>query len=447
MPLNAQCGQITAPGSTGVQTYSLPANFDPKVLFVWMTYQTTNAKDAAGNAVLNFGMATYRSSTVQQHNIFTFTEHNNAVSNTVRGSWTSSILQGIGDGAAGTTTDYEVDFDSFVTGASSSFKLNWVDLPATASLLVNYLVLGGSAIADAQVGSFTMSTAAATQNITVATGFGVADLIMFSSHGWTDATGAFVQGDTRFSLGWGTNALRRTATYGAQGLAVATADVGVYTPNTGRNPGFEFVNNHLGYMFGSTIVTDAIFGLSSRGSWPLDGFQLSFSDQASFGFVNQGYCAIRFVEDAAAFVDSYDVETTAIPGGVLVPEDYTPKGVLITTCMHQAAGSGIIFSGSTVGGFQIGAADGTNEVSGGIFNTDAAADMTCARSFSNTRAIQTPGGEADVTFKGQRIDVDWTADPDTAKRSINFLTFAERTRVGPKPTAADFPVGPLRSAA
>lgn len=428
MGLNVQCGQITAPGATGVQTYSLPADFDPKALLLTMTYQSSNAVQA-GDCRMTFGWGTYDASTVQQYCWFTYGNDGLGTSDTVRGSFSASILNGNDDTTALTTSDFEVDLDSFVTGASSSFKLNWVDLPATGSLLVNYLVIGGSDVLKARAGVFTMSTAAATQDITVAASWGQPDAVLFASHGWTDSSGAMTNGHTRAQLGWATDSAARVASY-AQQDAAATMLVGTYQ------------GSNLGYMFGSTPVADAAFTLTaSKASWPTDGFQLAYNDQASFAFINQAYLAIKFQNGAGVDIGNFSTPTAAAPQTSTITSSGTPKGVLFAGTYSTG---GLVTSGADCGGLFIGASDGTNEGAAGIWETDANTTAISSRFISATKSIQqivsdaSLQSEADTAFSGSNVNVTWN-DTDTTARVVNYMVFYE--------AAAATPVIPPRSVA
>jgi hypothetical protein len=184
MGLNVAKGVLTAPAATGSQTISLASNFDPRAIILWATYETADTAGATGtngDGMLAIGCATYDGGTVQQWFASTFDDDATASAAEQPGFNTTACLSQVT--AVGSTVDFVCTLTSMSTGATSEVILNWTDVPAS-QILVHYLILGGSDLTAARAGSWTAATASATQNITVNTGWGQPDLLMFCTSGW-----------------------------------------------------------------------------------------------------------------------------------------------------------------------------------------------------------------------------------------------------------------------
>jgi hypothetical protein len=221
LPLNVLKGTITSPAAVGNQTYSLPANFDPKAILLWTTGQTADGVTNA-SALFSIGAATYDGAAAQQWYNTVWSMDNSATSQTCRGTGVTACLKGYSGYVTTTVTvDFIVAFVNFVTGASSSFTLNWSDLPATPGVLVHYMVLGGADITKARCGSTTITTAA-TLAVTVATGWGQPALLLFSST--RAGSNADVTSEIGQGIGWAKSDIERycSATYVANSAATVT---------------------------------------------------------------------------------------------------------------------------------------------------------------------------------------------------------------------------------
>jgi hypothetical protein len=413
--LSVQKGTITSPGSTGNQTYSLPSNFDPKALMLWATYKT-----AAGLNLIPMwseGFATYDGATVQQGYNSMVTNNNVGTSEVGGGLNTTACLKGLTCTSTTVATDYEVRFVSFSTGATSNFVLNWFDLPTTASIIIHYLVLGGSDITAARCGQFAIATAVATQNVTVNTGFGKPDLILASIR----SAGTAAVGDTAANVSVGLSAGSATQsrqTFYQNNDATTTEIVGEQqTSHFLVSP----VTNLSGPDFAAT--------LSAQGSWPTDGFQLSFSDTAAVA------SPVIYMALKGTFLSSMGTVLSSTSAAVDYNAGFAPTGAIVWG-MSWTSTTALITgdAGSTIcGSFGIGASDGTNAGYSGIAHNDAESTMIEGASLSTTKGWQTIEpptvagnpptliGEVDLSFTGNNVRFTWS-DPDTlATREINVL--------------------------
>jgi hypothetical protein len=409
--LNAKYQVITAPGATGNQTYNLAAGFDPKLVIAWTSYATAaGATDGDKSFIQGFG--TYRGSVVQQWHEAAFYDDANAADNGVRIRGSSALLRSVE--ALGTTIAFEVDLVSMTNAGTPNVILNWVDLPAS-SIKVHMLVLGGSDITDALVGSFTTSVAAASQNVTVVAGFGKPDLMLFPLGTWTNQT--TTADDIRLGLGVATSATsRRTALWGNNNAAAAMTLGAIQS-------------DRAVVGFGATPALDFEADVDNTGH--ADGFTLTYSDQSSLGF-QTAFVALKgtFVATVGSYTAPSSTGTQDITGSG------TPKAALLFGT-HTALGGGALDTSSArLGGFWMGAYDGTDEGSAGMTNEDASVDVKAGWHHSETKAVvhldstagaPTVTADADATWNGSDLRLTWTTVDATVQAGGNVLILAEAT--------------------
>lgn len=409
MALNRKLLTISSPGSTGNQTYSLDSGFDPKLVIGWTSYQGS-AGGTDGDKAFIQGYGTYRGSTVQQWHEGSFYDDANAADVGVRIRGSDAFLKAVE--ALGTTTAFEVDLVSMGSGASSDVVLNWVDLPAS-TIKVHLFVLGGSDITDALVGSFTMSTSATPQNVTVAASFGNPNLVLFPGGPWTST--ANTQDDIRIALGAAKSSTeRRAATFG-NNHNQANMTLGAIQ------------KDRLQVVFGASPVIDGELELNDTGH--ANGFTIDYADQPSFAFI-QPFVAINGTFTAT--ITSYDAPTSTGTQDLALASG-TPKAALLWGT-HTAANAGALdTSSSRLGGFWIGAYDGTDEGSAGMCNEDAAGTVFAGWHHSETKAVvhldatsgaPTVVADADASFVGSSLRLTWTT-VDSVQARGNVLILGE----------------------
>lgn len=417
MSFNADYQLITSPGSTGNQTYSLASNFDPMVVILWTSYLSA-AGGADGDGPFIQGYGTYRGSVVQQWHEGLWYDDANGADNGVRVRGSDAILKS--PESLSTTIAFEVDLVSMAQGASSDVVLNWVDLPAS-TIDVHMVVLGGSDITDAAVGSFTMSTAVATQDVTVASGFGNPDLVLFPGGPWTNTTTSL--DDLRMALGVAkSSTIRKCATWGNNNGAT-TMTLGAIQKDTAS------------VKFGATPAIDAEFELDDTGH--ADGFTIDYTDQSSTASI-QGYVAIHgtFLCNIA----SYDAPTST------GTQDITGAGgtakIALLWGTHTAANGGALDTSSTrLGGFWMGAFDGTNEGAAAFTNEDGNTAVLLGRYHSEDKAAihldatsgaPTLSAAADASWVGSDLRLTWTTVDSVSARG-NVLILSEAAAGGATP--------------
>jgi len=408
-------GVLTAPGGTGVQTYTLGAAFSgvtPKAVILWTTGQTA-AGAANKHGEMYFGCATFDGAAVQQWYLAFTDEDAVGTSNTSRGSDTTACLTTLVAGA--TTVDSIATLDSFNSG---NFKLNWTDAPASA-ILVHYIVIGGDDLSAARAGSYAMSTAVATQDVTVASGWGQPALILSGtiSSSVTGQNG----GSARIHLGFAKSATARGA--------------GGFWSNDGAvNMTNSMVQKQAAVVAHSSVSTvDAEADLSAKASWPADGFQISYSNQAATAFLIF-YLALKGTFQSAVGANS--APTSGSPPVVQNNDaGFPPVGGLFFGWAN-AASSSVDANGADVFGWFFGGTDGTNEGLSAITQDDGNTTSFAGNVHSETKSVANyiagTGGtdppslqsEADGSFSGNNVSLSWD-DIDSVAREYIWVALGD----------------------
>lgn len=180
MATSADLQILTQPGSTGNQTISLPANFDPRAVYAFATARA--ADGIAAHPSIGWGVGTYRGGTVEQRYTALHMVDTAASMDSAKDSGNDALLVLLADTANTTSRGLKLDLVSMQTGATSQIVINWANLHATASIRVALLILGGADITDAIAGHFTIGTGANFQDVAMPSGFGKPEgLIVFGS--------------------------------------------------------------------------------------------------------------------------------------------------------------------------------------------------------------------------------------------------------------------------
>jgi hypothetical protein len=262
MGLSVEVGTKLSPGATGVQAYSLPAGFGvPQALIVWASNQ---AATGTGTAFGGWGMgwATYRGAAVQTAYQGYLIDPSNTASRIVSTSGEGGVLLAMFNTPENTTVDWQVSFSSFTT---DTWSVDWTNLPTTASTFLHYIVLGGSDITDAFVGSFSAS-GSSPQSVTIAAGFGQPDLLGFRTNAHVIGNAApTLLNDFRASLGWAISDTER-----------ATIAMGDNDGATTMAASSWAKARALNQLDSTSVVANFEMDLDAAGSWPTDGFQVTW---------------------------------------------------------------------------------------------------------------------------------------------------------------------------
>ena len=399
-------GVLTAPTVNGNDSV-ISGLSNPKAIILWTTKQTAaGAADKHGEFYL--GAATFDGGAVQQWYISFADEDALGTSNTARGNNTTACLKGY---SAFTTPT--VEFEArLVSMDATSVTIDWFDAPATA-ILVHYLVVEGTDATSARCGNFTTSTAVATQNVTVNAGFGQPDLHFFATNSST--TQGEAASSTRLNLGWANKAGERRQS-------------GIWANDAATTMNLSAVQTeHAFATLASVTAFEAQANLSAAASWPTDGFQIAYADQASvLHFVY--YLAIKGVQSKIG------VNTAPITGTPPVVQDnaagFAPTGGIFMG-WHKGAATTIDSTGADVIGWFFGATDGTNEGLSAYTQDDANTTSFSGNVHSETKSLAnytSPGvagaptlqSEADGSFSGNNVRASWN-DIDTVAREYIWV--------------------------
>jgi hypothetical protein len=429
MALNVQKGVISSPTAVGIVSYPLPANFDPKAIIFWVTYQTADGVVKA-NGSFCMGAATASGGTVQQFYRALWSQDNVAASQFVAGYGNTLVLKGY-NGVATTNVDYTASCDSITTGVASAFALNWTDIPTTAGILVHYLALGGPNI-DGYIGNFLTGTTATTVNATVPAGWGQPNLVLLWG-AYTANADAAVSETQMFAVAKSDTERWVSASYYTDAAASVTVT------------SFE---RAAALTVGTTLT--GLGDLSPRASWPADGFQVNITTAFAGNFYIY-YLALKGNFNSTIL--------TGTAPTAAAPQTQTFSLASGTTCRGALLwGNSIPFNAALdqthadLIGRWVGATDGTNQGVCGHLEDDANATSACSNFFSRTKTVQhyvesgitvgTLQSEASATLSGSDAVLTWN-DTDTVARQFAVLLLGDTSAAPPPPSVQAFPAAIL----
>lgn len=416
MALNVECGTFNSQAFTGNQTISLPSNFDPIALIL---FAVPNSGDGVNNVDANFtfGMATYRGGAARARYSTYYSDDNNAASVVAAGMDSTAIISYYSAGAT-PTVDVVATFVSFTTGSTSDFTLNWTNIPSSV-IRVGYMVLGGSDITDAYVTSVDLNSGVATQDVTVVAGFGQPDLVI-AGCGKAGAIAAF--GDAAVSS--------------LTMIGVAYDDTHAYSSMLNEEDAAGTMlmagRNSPNFLYGVVPTTQAVDfegDLSAVGSWPTDGFQITWADQPA------ATQAMHFLALKGSFTKSIGtLDSPTSTGDTDFNHGSTPKGALFFSCLGPGTAETLNTTGSLLGSIVVGAYDGTNEVSMGAGNSGGSTSSGTLTSSYNTKAMHFAGtnisltptlyAAADGAISGNNVRLSWTT-VDTSSHRLGVLSLGD----------------------
>jgi hypothetical protein len=307
------------------------------------------------------------------------------------------------------TVDVEIDLVSMQTGATSEVVYNVVNAHASA-IRVFMLILGGSDITDAMVSTYTCTTVAALDDVTVTAGFGKPELCFFSSASANSDSGN--DGQTHFGMG-------------RQGVAGQGFTFAQDNANTNSVTAMSQRSDRCVLLVTQAGALDYIGGLDTTVSnWPTDGFRVVYD--ANPGFAEPiNYLALRGTFQSASGAN------TALTAGSTQDNacGFVPKVGLLFG-WNLAASASVQTAAADQCGFGIGAYDGTQESWCGYTEDDALGTMDAnsqnstakvIRNYSPAAALQS---EADGAFSGNNFQLNWT-DLDTVAREYQWLALGD----------------------
>jgi hypothetical protein len=407
---------LTSPGATGDQTINLttggswPASTTVKAVLVWCSYATAAGRSGI-SAQWCHGFGTNDAAAVQ--NAFV---NFNLLDAALNGSpsWgcnTTFLLRTMTPSGTGTTEDYAA---TLVSLGSDQFVINWSNLPATASIKVHYLALGGDALSRARVFSFT-GNSAATTDITVVAGGGQPKVVFVAGGGGSALTnGASGAGNCGIGVGLLDGTARCSWLWEEDN--VAAMNVFLRQIN-------EMIVARGVATSGSTVTDQATMSSSSH---PTDGFEMTNSNVHGNGYIGLAL----YGTDLQVALGTLDSSTSGSGTDTISLGTGDAEAVFVWGGNMPTSAADISADNTALlGTWGIGAADSDGNEGYAAFATDdGAADETTGQTHSETKGIQsvdpaaTPAllGEADLTMSGSTVTATWT-DADNVSRESNAL--------------------------
>jgi hypothetical protein len=261
------------------------------------------------------------------------------------------------------------------------------------------------------VGQYDPASAASTTNVTVTSGFGQPDLIFFLN-GSRDS-GTDVAGDLGLMFGVAQSDTVRQCSYMQSRNGVASAATTLWQ------------KQRAVLMTTSAGAADREGDLSAKGSWPTDGFQLSWPDTPGSSSCHSHYLALKGTFQATLGVN------TALTAGSTQDNacGFAPKGALLWGG-NLAASASIDTTSAALGAMFFGASDMTNEACSVWTDDDGAAIMDMNSRSSESKGIQFYNqalalqSEADVSANGNNLRLTWN-DLDTVAREYNWVALGD----------------------
>jgi hypothetical protein len=298
------------------------------------------------------------------------------------------------------------------TFTDTSFTVTWTD-PPPAAVRVHFLALGGADVTAARVISWAMTATVATQNVTVNTGFGQPDLLIHTGTNVTalgDSTGGFDH-----ALGVAASDTARRAVCFWQSNNTAT----MVDSATQRNRAYSLLS--------SVSAVGAEFDMSARGSYPTDGFQVSYATQASSAF--QVISLAMKAPTVAVTIGAANTQTTTTNQDLA---HTAPPTTALSFMVPIPSTASVDQSHADLGGMHLGAWDGTNQGAVEYVQNNADATGSCGTGDSATAFVRsvvavaagtsapTLAGESSASASGNNLRLPW-ASPDATAREFSYV--------------------------
>jgi len=410
-------GEISSPGATGVQAYTPNGGFSAgeplKAIILTCTAQTA---DGTVNANQSFclGLGTDRGGTPQQYYNTLFSLDAAAAADVAGGHNSTDILKLFS--ASAPTVDVEIALDSF---SDTQFSLNWQNIHAS-TILVRYIAIGGSGVTDAVVGTFTLATSSP-QNIALPAGFGVPDLMMFSSRVKTALLDSAT--DPGLSLGIDNGTQRAAHAY-----SIDDGTTTMVMRDAQKAKGF------IAILEGAI---DSEHDFDKAGSTG-DNARITITDLPAAATTVIGYLALK--GDFTSTIGRANAPTAAPTQVTNLTHSQAPKGAILWG-RTIPAGAAIDTGHADLGAFRIFATDGTNEGGSLTCEDDAAVDARGGNVHRNTKALAkyradaAAGGapilasEADGSISGNNVVLTWN-DTDATADEFCYCLFGDAAASG-----------------
>lgn len=404
MAFGAWQGTVTVTATGDITISGLT---DPKFIMLWgTTLAAAGTSAAADRNSFGMGFGTDRGGTVSQ--CARCMQSDSSDPGSSAGARLSSTTALFLTCDASGAIDCEIDL---VSMDATSVVINVANVDTTASIIVHYLILGGSDLTDALVVNSTTATSSPQDISDPAATFGQPDLVGVIGAKTSGSVGS----DPMLSIGWGikdgNQAVHHWASDDAGSVALGCLQ-------------------KLGAIYVSSVIPlaaahDAEAALAASSGWPTNGIRLTWSDLAPNATDHLGLVFLK-----GTFTKAIDVSTQPTAGSPPVTQDialsFTPKALITHTLSEVASGSYIV-SGTDLGSFAIGGSDGTTEGTSLYMDGDAEATQRVRHRLSTTKSIEMMSGSgttytllaaADAVFQTDNLRLSWTTINATAREFV-----------------------------
>lgn len=411
MSFAAVAGTLSGTGTTGNKTVS--GLTDPKAVIVRAVNRTAAGTSASTDPTnFSYGVGTYRGGTASAWCIGWSAESGDptAVHTAQASASGSTICQMLGNNdhdVATPTTDFAM---TLVSMDATSVTFNISNAHTAGAIIIDYLILCGTDITDAQCGVVT-TVGSTTLDTTVASGFGKPDLICIGSiwENFANIGNAIAQ----CSIGWGTDSTEQVVSNSVDVDAAGSVLAGSMQLSN---------NSKILQTLNATPAADYNAALAAKADWPTDGFRLTFSATTADDF---GWLALK-----GTFQKKVGAITS--PGGTGNQDtniDFPGAGAMFWGA-SQVSGTSIVTAQTTaprlVSQF-VGFSDGTTESAAGWSDDDANANQRARAHQSTTQSVVMQSnsggtvsitGAADHSWSSNNLRLNWSAVPSAAREIL-----------------------------
>lgn len=408
MGLDVKNGSFTLATTDSGQKQIRSVGFQPTVVLLFMGFGATEDTWAA-NAALGIGVMTASG----QATVSMVDVDGIGTSDCASQQSSTSVLRGILDGTTG------VDFD-LTPGTTrfdaDGFDLTVADAPA-ANKVIHWIALAGSDLTGVEVGSFTATGTAVgnTQDVTIASGWGKPDLLLFFNASLNATTDPTIDvGMAGISLGFAVSDTERAS-------CGYFADDGEATMDTGS---WLAARALMHWRDTTTPTLDRAYDLAARADWPTDGFRLVLQEvpatpqttQLIYYVALQGTFQKKVALDSSPTADSnQDLDGGFVPKLSLFASDSLAAHSAVNLTDADGHGLGLgVFDGTSQGLVRMQQDDGnTNSVAKSVSDTSAVQLLT------GPGATPTNLGVGVASYpSGNTVRVAWTGVGATARQFL-----------------------------
>ena len=401
-------GVLVQSGGAGATQVITPTGFsagEPIRAILFFAGYATAAGTQDADGILSIGWASNDGGSIQQGYLSYFDDDAAGTADTAAGVNTTAALKWFNAGTP--TVDGEMDVTTFT---DTAVTVTWTD-PPTSAVRIHWFAIGGSDVAQAK--AFTFDTPAVTGDADVtAPGF-QPDLCFLLSRG------SSTLGDAAANCFAGMSAFNRALEMRATAYMSQDTGTTMILQSAQRAKALLMVGTPGGVP---TVRNEAT--VTATGTWPSTGFRLNYTTSSSvssyIGLAIRGTFTSTIAAANALTAGSAQNLAHSVP----------PKG-FIAWGNNLATSAGLDVASGDLGGFFIGASDGTNEGSNAVGNDDGNTASMAGRAHSETKAIQnfiyptptavpTLQSEAGITFSGNNVVETWN-DLDTVTREHSYV--------------------------